>query len=484
MRASVLRIFAPSSLATLTLALSVALSLAVPAAAAVRSIPANLNTSATPGNEAEDAIALNPTNPKNIVTMATLPDVVSGLFEGVSFDGGKTWTRKVIGTGGPLGEICCDQQLAWDPYGNLWMVYLLNTSDNVPIAVSTDGGLTFRKVTEVVPTTPTGSRAPESAAAKRLGETARGTASADQPSISAGPSSVWVSYTSYPSTVVQASGASVSGLGQFGAFSAPESVPTSDGRGNYGDTAVGPDGQVMVIYQDQTTGQGGSRIYTALDPDGLGAAGFTDPRLLARSRVGGFDYLPVQPHRSVDAEASLAWDRSGGPHSGRVYAIWTQEVNNESDDMDIMFQSSDDGGATWSAVVRLNDDHGTNSQVNPAIAVDQASGDVAVSWYDARNDLGSGGLGDTDGVPNDDVQIWATYSTDGGVTIAPNFQVSQGTSNANGAESSFDYGDYTHAAFQSHRFYPAWSDNSDSTGDNPDGTHHQLDLYTASIPIP
>jgi hypothetical protein len=152
--------------------------------------------------------------------------------------------------------------------------------------------------------------------------------------------------------------------------------------------------------------------------------------------------------------------------------------------MDIMFQYSGNGGASWSAARRLNDDQGTNSQVNPAIAVDQASGAVAVSWYDARNDLGSGGAGDTDGVPNDDVQIWATYSTNGGVTIAPNFRVSQGTSNANGADSYFDYGDYTHAAFQSHRFWPAWSDNSNSTGDNPDGTLHQLDLYTASVPIP
>jgi len=143
MRASMLRTFAPSSLATLTLALV----LAVPVAAAVRSTPANINTSAIPGNEAEDAIAVNPTNPQNIVTMATLPDVVSGLFEGVSFDGGATWTRRVIGTGGPLGEICCDQQLAWDPYGNLWMVYLLNTSDNVP-GVKGIGGKTAMKLIE------------------------------------------------------------------------------------------------------------------------------------------------------------------------------------------------------------------------------------------------------------------------------------------------------------------------------------------------
>jgi len=152
--------------------------------------------------------------------------------------------------------------------------------------------------------------------------------------------------------------------------------------------------------------------------------------------------------------------------------------------MDIMFQYSDDNGTTWSPAVGLNDDTGTNSQVNPAIAVDQATGSVGVSWYDARNDQGNGGFGDTNGIPNDDVQIWATFSTDGGVTFVPNFQVSAGTSNSADTESSFDFGDYTHAAFQSGSFYPAWSDNSNSTGDNPDGTLHQLDLYTAKITVP
>jgi hypothetical protein len=108
---------------------------------------------------------------------------------------------------------------------------------------------------------------------------------------------------------------------------------------------------------------------------------------------------------------------------------------------------------------------------------------VGVSWYDARNDLGLGGPGDTDGIPNDDAQIWATYSRDGGASFAPNFQVSEGTSSAPAAGDYFDYGDYTHAAFQSHRFYPAWSDNSNSTGDNPDGTLHEFDLYTAKVTV-
>jgi hypothetical protein len=107
-----------------------------------------------------------------------------------------------------------------------------------------------------------------------------------------------------------------------------------------------------------------------------------------------------------------------------------------------------------------------------------------MSWYDTRNDLGTGGSGDTDGIPNDDFQIWATDSTNGGTTFALNFRVSQGTSNAVDANSFFDTGDYTHAAFVSGTFWPAWSDNSNSTGDNPDGTLHQFDLYTAKVSIP
>jgi hypothetical protein len=422
----------------------------------------NFNVTAMAGNEAEDAIAVNPTNPSNVVAMSTLPDVVAGLAVGVTFNGGRTWARRVIGStaADPLGDICCDQQLAWDRFGNLWMTYLVNSNGDVLVALSTDGGLSFRKVADI---------------ATKFG---------DQPSIAAGSNSVWVSFTASPGTQIQAFGASVTGLGRFGSFSAPENVPSPGSNGDYGDTAVGPTGQVMVTYQNSTNGQGGADIYTAVDPDGLGGAGFRTPTLVAHSHVGGFDFIPAQPDRSIDAEANLAWDRSGGAHNGRVYLVWTQETPNESDNTDIMLQRSDDDGATWSAPVKLNDDHTVNSQYDPSIALDQSSGNVALSWYDTRNDLGTGGSGDTNGVPNDDFQIWATDSTDGGMTFARNFRVSRGTSNAVDAGSSFDVGDYTHAAFVAGTFWPAWSDNSNSTGDNPNGTLHQLDLYTAKIAIP
>jgi hypothetical protein len=446
---------------SLSIVVGLALALAVAGLAAAGSPPPNFDSSVLAGNEAEDAIAVNPTNPSNVVTMSSLSDAVAGLSENVSFDGGQTWTRRVIGssTSDPLGDICCDQQLAWDGYGNLWMTYLLNSNGDVLVALSTNGGLSFTKVADIA-------------------------TNSDQPSIAVGPGSVWVSYSFFPGKQMQAFGAPVTGLGQFGAFTAPENVPSPGSNGDYGDTAVGPNGQVMLTYQKSLNGKGGTDIYTAVDPDGLGPLGFNTPLLVAHSHVGGFDPIPAQPDRTIDAEPNLAWDRSGGPHNGRVYLVWVTNPANQKDNTDIVLQHSDDSGATWSAPVKLNDDHTTNSQYDPAIALDQTTGKIALSWYDTRSDLGTGGSGDTDGIPNDDFQIWGTDSTDGGATFAPNFQVSRGTSSAVAANSFFDIGDYTHAAFVAGTFWPAWSDNSNSTGNNPDGTLHKFDLYTAPIPIP
>jgi hypothetical protein len=444
----------------LTFVLGLAVALAMTGLAAAAPLPTNFDSSAMLGNEAEDAIAVNPTDASNVVTMATLPDVVAGLSVNVTFDGGSTWARRVIGstTSDPLGDICCDQQLAWDHFGNLWMTYLVLSSGDVLVALSIDGGLTFTKAADIA-------------------------ANGDQPSIAIGANSVWVSYTATPGKQIKAFGAPVAGLGQVGSFSAPENVPSPGSNGDYGDTAVGPNGQVMVTYQKSVNGKGGTDIYTAVDPDGLGSAGFNTPRLVAHSHIGGFDPIPAQPDRTIDAEPNLAWDRSGGPNNGRVYLVWTQNPPNQKDNTDIELQHSDDNGATWSPPVKLNDDHTINSQYDPAIALDQATGNLAVSWYDTRSDLGTGGSGDTDGIPNDDFQIWGTDSTDGGATFATNFRISAGTSNATDANSFFDVGDYTHAAFVGGTFWPAWSDNSNSTGDNPDGTLHQFDLYTAKIPI-
>jgi hypothetical protein len=429
-----------------------------------------VNVSRQPNNQAETAVAVNPTDPDNIVITSNVASFV-GLMEAYSFDGGATWTTDLIADGGKLGLACCDSSLAFDRSGNLFMAYLVYPSPDVPVALSTDGGVSFHLIDSIKPKV-TGPVLPA--------RTGPEVSAADQPTITTGPGTVWVTYTG--GVTAQAAGAHVSGLGQVGPFG-PSEVAVGSNIGHFGDVAVGPDGSVLIVYQDQS-GEGPGNIYTDLDPDGLGPAGFEPARFVTRTNVGDFDQIPAAARVTIDAETGLAWDRSGGPNDGRVYLLWTGERPNESDDTDVLVQFSDDAGATWSSARKVNDDAGTTSQFMPKIAVDETTGYVAVAWYDCRNDLGGGPPGDTDGIPNDDAMIYATVSTDGGLSLGRNVRVAAAVSNSADAQWSLDFGDYEGLAFEAGSFYPVWADNSDSTGDNPDGRLHEMDVYTARVPGP
>jgi hypothetical protein len=435
-------------------------------------VPANVDITQRQGNESEEAIAVNPTNPNNIVMVSNVAEGVSGMFAAVSFDGGKTWAGRIIGDDDNLGDACCDPSLSFDRYGNLFLGYLFNVENTVPIALSTDGGLHFNVVANIAKppkqtSTPSGDR--------------RGLFHfVDQPTITTGAGAAWIVFNAGGPMV--ASGARVTGLGHVGSFSAPEVVSGSNNC-TYGDVAIGPAGQVMNVCTLTESGQGGGKLFVNVDPDGLGPAGFGDRVFVTDTHIGGFDFIPAQPDRSVDAEPGLAWDGTGGPHSGRVYLVYALERKNESDNTDVLVRSSDDQGATWSAPVQVNDDATVNSQFMPKISLDPTTGQLAVVWYDARNDLGTGGSGDTDGVPNDDAQFWGAFSADG-QTFTRNVRISAGTSNSPDANNEIDYGDYSGLAFYGGVGHPAWSDNSNSTGTNPDGALHQLDVYTAAVSPP
>ncbi len=374
----------------------------------------------------------------------------------VSNDGGATWSRRSLATGSDgLPLSCCDPSLAWDSLGNLFLTYLDNDSNNgVVVGVSTDGGASFLS----------------------LGTIATG--GTDQPSITVGPgaggvgNSVWVIYRT-STGLIGARGASVTGVGAVGAFGAAQTAPGSSG-GNFGDIVVGPNGQVLVTYQSPASGQGPANIYVNLDSDGLGGSGFGQQILVSTTNVGGFDYIPAQAQRSIDAEANLAWDRSGGAFNGRVYLAYTDEIGSESNNTDIFVRRSTDNGATWSAPVRVNDDSGTTSQFFPEIALDQTTGNLALTWYDARNDSSG----------NNDAQFYGAVSTDGGATFSANVQIGTGFSNSAASSDPNNFGDYTSLDFFNGVFYSAWADNSNSTGDNPpSGSVKPLDIYTARVVV-
>jgi hypothetical protein len=457
------------------LAISVIAALSVSAVNAKGGPPPNVNVSQRAGNESEEAVAVNPTNPKNIVIFTNIAEGTNGMFLAVSFDGGQTWSRRIVGEGSDVfGDTCCDPSLSFDEYGNLFMTYLYNVENTVPVALSTDGGLTFSVVANI--------GAPASLATTRAARDERGLFHfVDQPTIVAGHGEVWVIFNA--GGPMFATGAPVTGLGQVGSFFAGEVAPGTNNC-TYGDIAIGPAGQVMQTCSLTETGQGGGKIFVNLDPDGLGPAGFGGRVSVVDTHIGGFDFILPQPDRSVDAEPGLAWDRTGGPHNGRVYLVYSIERPNESDDTDVYVRYSDDNGTTWNAGVRVNDDHTNTSQFMPKISLDPTSGNLAVVWYDSRDDLGQGGPGDTDGLPDDDAQFWGAFSTDGGQSFTANIQISAGTSNSQLSGNHIDYGDYSGLSFYGGVAHPAWSDNSNSTLDNPDGPLFKLDIYTAAVRLP
>ena len=411
-----------------------------------------VNVSATAGNQSESFVVVNPTNTSNLVAISNT--TTNSIFRAYSFNGGATWTRGTIAT----NVACCDAQAAWDTFGNLFVVYINASVNQVNVILSTDGGITFSAPVTV------------------------GTGSIDQPSIAVGNGSVWVDWNLSGSMVAR--GAPVTGLGVWGPFNAQQAIPSA--TGSFGGIAVGPGpggGKVIVTYQNPTGGQGPATIYVNVDADGLGAGGFGARVTVSATNVGGFDFIPAQSHRSIDAEAGVVWDATGGPFNNRIYLVYTDETVNENNDTEILVRTSTDDGATWSAPVRVNDDLTTNSQFLPYIALDRTSGTVAVGFHDCRNDNGVPGVGGTNNTPNDDAEYFGSFSTNGGVTWAPNTRLSGGFSNAAAAANGVDYGDYVGQDAYAGKLYTVWADNSNCDGTNANGTLSAFDLYVDTLMI-
>ena len=174
-----------------------------------------VNVSARAGNESESFVNVNPTNTNSLTTFSNQSSG-SSIFRAFSINNGSTWTRGTVAT----GVACCDGQGVYDTFGNLFMVYINNSVNQINVVLSTDGGVTFG--------------APITA----------GSGSVDQPSIAVGNGSVWVDWNVSGSMVAR--GAAVTGLGLVGAFNAQQAIPSASG--SFGGIAVGPGPDEFADY--------------------------------------------------------------------------------------------------------------------------------------------------------------------------------------------------------------------------------------------
>src|SRR5207253_9615336 len=90
------------------------------------------------GNESVSFVVVNPTNTNDIVVFSNLA-TANSIFRAYSLNGGTTWTRGTVAT----NVACCDGQATFDSFGNLFLVYINSSVNQINVILSTDGGATF-----------------------------------------------------------------------------------------------------------------------------------------------------------------------------------------------------------------------------------------------------------------------------------------------------------------------------------------------------
>ena len=442
-----------------------------------------VNVSRRTTSQSEAAVAASPLDPDDVVIASNVQRGY-GISLGVSHDGGLTWSRSTLGTGQRFGLACCDSSISWDASGNLFLAWLGYADEPFPTVVtvllSVDGGDTWSRLRRIDPpdleradTAPVQLRGAETAG--RDEEEERG-GFIDQPTITTGPHVLWATWNN--DGQMQVAGARVRGLGDVGGFKPIRDIPDAFNC-TFGDIAVGPGGAVAQVCQKdlRRSHPVTSVLRFSVDADGLKPGHFGPGRVAARTNVSLFEPIRPQRSRTVDAEAALVWLRQG-PDRGRLILLFTDERPDQSDDTNVSVKVSDDAGATWGP--RIGVTTAVRSQFLPRLAVDPATGHLVAGWHDARLDTGAGPF-DTDGIPNTDAMYALAFSDDAGDSWTTPQMVSEGASNAAASRNLIEFGDYTGLSFTFGIAHPAWADNSDSTGDNPDGTLHGFDVYTAAV---
>jgi hypothetical protein len=140
---------------------------------------------------------------------------------------------------------------------------------------------------------------------------------------------------------------------------------------------------------------------------------------------------PINPEGLV-GQVFLAVDRSGTSTNDNVYMLASVQPSGFSNGSDVMFVRSSNGGITFSAPRRINDDPVNHAKWHWFGTLSVApSGRIDVVWYDTRNS------------PNNVTsQLFYSFSIDGGNTWSPNVAVSNPFNPFIGYPNQSKIGDY------------------------------------------
>jgi hypothetical protein len=373
----------------------------------------------------EPSIAINPLNPQQVVAGAVLDFVYR------SEDGGKTWAAdRLRSSYGVYG----DPVILADYAGNFFYAHLADPSglgrahpswlDRIVVQKSTDGGKTWNDGSFA------GHRPP---------------ADQDKQWLAVDPRNnhlymTWTEFDQYGSSRPEDRSRILFSKSTDAGESWSEAASINQYDGGCLDDdnttegavpAVGPDGQVYVAWSFA------EKIYFDRSLDG--GQTWLDEDIVAADQPGGwtFDIPGISRANGLPFTAA---DLSAGPYRGSVYINWCDQRHGK-DDTDSWFIYSRDGGDTWSAPIRVNDDPPGRQQFFTSMTVDQSTGYIYIIYYDRR--------------AYDDLRtdVYLAYSTDGG----------QSFTNQRISESPFSptpfvfFGDYNHISAVNGTVRPIWT---------------------------
>ena len=208
-----------------------------------------------------------------------------------------------------------------------------------------------------------------------------------------------------------------------------------------GTLSVGPDGELYAFGQ---TGNSFTlaKSTTAKDPMSPVTWDFSVPVDLG-GPIGL--YAGPNPSGMLD-QAWVATDHSEGENRGNVYVLCSVFPDDSDDPLDVMFSRSTDGGQTWSAPIRINDDASETAWQWFGTMSVAPNGRIDVVWLDTR--LDPEGFGSA---------LFYSHSLDGGLTWSPNQQLSDTFDPHLGWPNQNKMGDYFHMISDNDGAHLAWA---------------------------
>jgi len=181
----------------------------------------------------------------------------------------------------------------------------------------------------------------------------------------------------------------------------------------WGTTAVNADGELYVCGSQWGNNFLVAKSSNAQNPTQAVIWDFSTSVNLDGEAVGFGGYSCPNPSGLL-GQTIIAIDSSGGPTHGNVYLLSSVDRFSNYDPCDVMFAGSTDGGQTWNAPIRVNDDVGYSAYQWFGTMSVAPDGRIDVIWLDTRDNPGT---------------VWSvlyySYSLDAGLSWSENTPLSE-----------------------------------------------------------